>query len=259
MNGETVSEEFLVEAVKRAPLFDLLDEDSPREMGELVDRLDMSRSTVHRATRSFVQKDVLRECEDGFELTGLGRAVCDEVLDFRARVEAATRLQPFLNTVEPTDVDVPPEQFEDATVVHPKPRQPHFAVKRIIELIEASESVRMFSSIISPFYVDVAYREMLDGTEIEVVFDHEVVEIIAEEYADKAVEAARSGQFEVFVSENVPFELFVFDDAVGMAAHDEDGIARVFVESESPKTISWAEDVYESFRERADRIDASAF
>ena len=253
-----MTDSFLVEAVKRASLFEQL-ADGPYDVPELVDDLEMSRSTVHRSVQSFLEKDLLRETDDGLELTGLGRCVGEAVADFQARADAAAELGSFLNTAEPTAVDVPLEVFADATAIHPKPRQPHFAVKRIIELIERSESVRIFSSIISPFYVDVAYREMMEGTDIEVIFDQEVIEIIATEYTEKAVEAAATGQFDVRVRESLPFELFVFDDRMGMAAHDDDGIARVFVESDAPEAVEWAEQTYDRYRESAERIDVSSF
>lgn len=258
MERETLPDKLLVDVVKRASLFELLHH-GPREAKDLVENLDMSRSTLHRTTRSFVESGLLRESDAGFELTGFGRSVADEVTQFRSRVASANKLEEFLNTVEATEVDVPTERFSDADVIHPKPRQPHFAVKRIIELIEQSESVRMFSSIISPFYVDVAYREIMDGTEIDVVFDQQVIDIIASEYADRATEAARTGMFEISVRDELPFELFVFDDRIGMAAHDDNGIARVFVEADSPEAIEWAEDVYQSYRDAADRIDLSSF
>lgn len=247
-----------VEVVKRAPLFELL-RDGPRDTPELVDGLDMSRSTVHRTTRSFAERGLLRETEAGFELTGFGRTVADTVAAFRNQISAANELCTFLNTVEPADVEFPLDSLADATVIRPKPHQPHFAVKRIIELIETSDTLRMISSVISPFYVDVAHREMMDGTEIEVVFDQQVVEIVASEYADEATEAAATGRFEVYVRDGVPFEMFVLDDRVGMAAHDGDGIARVFVESEMPAAVEWAEVTYKRYRENASRIDVDRF
>jgi predicted transcriptional regulator len=252
-----VSEELLVEVVDRASLFALLRE-GPHETTEVTEQLDVSRSTVHRATESLSEQGLLRNGDGGLELTGLGRVVAERLADFRAEMAGATRLQPFLNTAEPTDVDVPVSKFDDATVVHPKPRQPHFAVKRLIELVEAADSVRLFTSVISPFYVNVFYREMLDGTEVEAVFDPEVLDIVSAEYADRAGEAAETGRFDILVREGVPFELFVFDDRIGIAAHDEDGIARVFVEAEARQAVEWATDLYESFREQADRFDTSA-
>lgn len=258
MDQETLPDDLLVDIVKRASLFEQLC-DGPRKAKDLVENLDVSRSTLHRTTHSFVENGLLRESDEGFELTGFGHAVADEVTRFRGRVRSANKLETFLNTVEATDVDVPTERFSDADVIHPKPRQPHFAVKRIMELIEQSKSVRMFSSIISPFYVDVAHREMMNDTKIDVVFDHHIVEIIVSEYAERATEAARTGMFEIRVHDDVPFELFIFDDCVGMAAHDDNGIARVFVETDSPEAIAWAADVYESYRDAAECIDLDAF
>ncbi|WP_158059335.1 helix-turn-helix transcriptional regulator [Halorussus halophilus] len=251
-------DDLLVDAVKRAELFDTLKQ-GRHETPELVDSLNMSRSTVHRTTRSFSEKGLLEETDDGYELTEFGHSVADAVEAFRTEVSTAYDLETFLNIAEPTAVDVPLPAFEDATVTHPKPRQPHFAVKRIIELIESSESVRLFSSIISPFYVDVAHREMLNGTEIEVIFEYDVVDIIASEYTAKATEAAETGLFEVRVRDDLPFELFIFDDRIGMAAHDEQGIARVFVESECPKAVTWAEDVYEQFKSDADEVSMAQY
>lgn len=258
MERENLTDNLLVDIVKRASLFELLS-DGPREANELVENLDMSRSTVHRTTHSFVENGLVRESDAGFELTGFGDAVADEVTDFRTRVASANKLEEFLNTIEPTDVDVPIERFADADVTHPKPRQPHFAVKRIIELIEESESLQIFSSVISPFYIDVAYREIMAGTEIDVIFDQQIVEIIASEYAERATEAARTGKFEIRVRDDVPFELFVFDGCIGMAAHDDNGIARVFVETDSPEAVEWAEGVYESYRDAAERINLDSF
>lgn len=254
MDGEDAPDELLVKLVKRAALLAQL-RSGPREVTELVERLDASRSTVHRAVQSLVEAGAVRSVDGTCELTGFGRVVADEVAGFRSKVTGASRLKPFLNTADPDEVSVPVAEFADATVSHPRPRQPHFAVKRIIELIEDADSVEVCSSVVSPFYVNVAYREMLDGTEIEVVFEPEVVDIVATEYAEKARQVTESGNFDLLVRGNVPFELFVFDDSVGLAAHDDSGIARVFVEAEAPGAVEWAESLYDSFRSDAERVD----
>lgn len=244
--------EFAAELAKRAPVFEAL-RDGPRTAAELEEALAMSRSTIHRVTQSFCEHGVLDKSGREFELTGLGSEVARELSAYRERVEAARRLEPFLNTVEPS-MEVPVEHFEDATVTRPRARQPHFGVKRILELIEASDSIRTFTTIISPVYVEAAHREMLDGTRIEVVFDEELVGIITDEYHEETVEALDTGLFDVLVYDGVPFELFLFDDTMGMAAHDDAGIPRAFVETDDPDAVSWAERVYERYRERADSI-----
>ncbi len=242
---------FAVEVVKRAPVFDAL-LDGPKTAMELEEALSMSRSTIHRATQTFCDQGLLEKTERTFELTGLGEETANQLAAFQSGVRVACRLEPFLNTVPLDEVDVPVEHFEGATVTCPSARQTHFGVKRIIELIEESESLRMFTSIISPVYVDVAHREMLNGTDIEVIFDEELVDIIAEEYHEEAMEAFDSGRFDVLVYDGVPFELFLFDTKLGMAAHDDSGIPRVFVETDDPDAFAWAERLFARYRDLAD-------
>lgn len=253
-SADGMSDELLHDVVKRASVFDALS-DGPLSAADLADRVDMSRSTVHRTTQSFVDAGLLEKRDSEFTLSGLGHALASELDTFRMRVDADARLEPFFNTVGPTDVDLPVECFADARVTVPKARRPHFAVERIIDLIEESDSMRMFSSVISPVYVDAALRAMASGTDIEVVFDGEVLDIIVAEFQDQAMEGFETGRFTVHVHDDVPFELFLFDDAIGMAAHDDHGIARVFVETDCDEAYDWANDLFERYRVEADSVE----
>ncbi|WP_255170834.1 helix-turn-helix transcriptional regulator [Natrononativus amylolyticus] len=231
-----------MESVRRAALLAEL-RSAPADAGDLEDSLDISRSTVHRATNTLLELNLLQQSNGKYELTGVGEFVADETQAYRNRVGSALSLEPFLNLVDVDDVPV--QHFSEADVILPQPRQPHFSVRRIIELIQSSDTLGILSTVISPFYVDVAHREMLDGMEIEAVFDEEIIDIVLEEYEREALEAFETGRFHVHVHPDVPFELFLFDDRIGMAAHDENGIARVFVETDDPNAIDWASSLYE--------------
>lgn len=248
------SADFVNVAMQRGELLELLAAES-RNAQALAEQLDASRSTVHRVTETLEEFGLVEKPDESFAVTGLGAVVAEEVAELRTNLEIADRLEPFLNTVDTDRVDVPLECFAEARVTAPQQRQAHVGVKRIIELIEGTDSLRMFSSIISPLYVDVARREILEGTEIEVVFDREVVEIIASRHVDEARDALETGRFHVLAGEGVPFELFLFDDRMGMAAHDGSGIARAFVESSSPEAREWAESLYREYADAADTID----
>lgn len=234
--------EFLMEAVRRAPMLAELRWGSATA-SELVDAVDLSRSTVHRATNSLEELDLIEKTDGAFELTSLGKIVAEETQQFGSRMSAAAALEPFLNAID-TD-DVPIEHFVGAKITRPEPRQPHASIQRIIDLIEASERLRMLSTVISPIYVDVGYREMMSGMQIEAVFETQAVEIMVSEYEQKARETIGTGNFEVYMKDELPFELFLFEDKVGMAAHDENGIAQLVAETDSQAAMSWAEELYE--------------
>ena len=242
------------EAVERVALLDRL-RDGAHTAAELDASLDVSRATVHRATASLVERGLLTEDEDGYALTGFGVAVAEEVRAFRANVAVAERLAPFLDVVDPeTAAEIPLERFADARVVESEPRRAHVDVERIRGLLADSESFRLFSRVASPIYVDAAYRAAMDGKRVDAVFDPEAVEILFDGYADRLREAAAVGDLSVRVYDGCPFELFVFDRAVGMTAHDDRGVQNAFVETDDPAACEWAERLFDRYADRAELV-----
>lgn len=240
--AESAKQEFLLETVRRGPLLELLLR-GPASAAELSESIEMSRSTVHRATNTLEESDLIRQSDGEYELTSVGQIIAETTRNFGEQVWTAVALEPFLNII---DVDwIPIEYFVDARITRPSPRQPHTSIQRIVELVEQSDTLRMLSTVLSPIYVNVGYREMMDGMEIEAVFDEEAIEIMVSRYMDEAIETIQTGNFDVYSHAGLPFELFVLDDKVGMAAHDENGIARLLVECDDPAAIRWAQEVYE--------------
>lgn len=244
VNGK---QDFLLEVARRGPVLQAL-RSGGVSGSELAASVDMSRSTIHRATNSLEEHNLIAKSNGKYELTRLGRIIAEKVNAFGAEIWTALSLEPFLNTI---DMDgVPTEHFTEARITRPTPRQPHTSIQRIIELIEESGSLRMLSTVLSPLYVDVGYREMRDGMEIEAVFDQAVIDIMVTQYTEEAHETIEMGNFTVYAHPGLPFELFILDEKMGMAAHDENGVARVLVECDSTAAIDWAEDVYEEHRSK---------
>lgn len=247
------TQEFLLEAVRRAPLLLSL-RSEPADPGNLLRSVDTSRSTLHRAIKSLQKLDVVEESNGKYELTTLGEVLAKEVETFGARACTASSLDQFLNSIELNGSGFPVEHFVDADVTQRESRQPHTTIHRIIKLIETSESLRMFSTVISPVHVDVGYREMMNGMKIEAIFDHEVVDIMLSEFPEKAQETIAIGNFDVYAHDGLPFELFLFDDKVGMAAHNKNGNAEVLVECDDPSAIEWAENLYSKHLSKAEPL-----
>lgn len=255
LSGE--SREFLLEVVRRGPLLEGL-RGTSASAGRLVETVDMSRSTVHRALDALEEHEVVQESGGEYELTQLGEVLAGELRRFGRRARTARSLSPFLNAVRTNGTDVPVEHLDDATVIRRKPRQPHVTIHRIFELFERSDHVRMFSSVISPIYVDMAYPKLMDGMQIQAVFEREVVDLMLSEYPQQAHDTIATGNFDVYAHPgDLPFELFVFDDRIGMAAHNREGIAEVLIESDDPAARTWAEDRFETHRARADSLTMS--
>jgi predicted transcriptional regulator len=234
---------FLLEVVRRRPLLRALQSGSATT-GDVLDAVEMSRSTVHRALNSLTDHGLVEESGGEYRLTSVGKIVARESETFGSRTATARSLDQFLNSINGQAESVPVEHFTDATVVRPTARQPHATIHRIIEFIEEAERLRMFSTVISPVYVDVGYREMNDGMQIDAIFDAEVIDIMLGQYPEKAYETISTGNFDVYAHDGLPFELFIAEDKVGMAAHNDDGNAEILVECRDPAAVGWAERLY---------------
>ena len=248
--------EFLLEAVRRAPLLEYLRCGSANA-GDILEGVDMSRSTVHRALDSLTDLEVVQESNGEYELTQMGRIIVEEMDRFGTRLWTASSLTQFLNAIDMSGTEIPIEYLSGATVVRREPRQPHATIHRIMELFEQAEELRMFSTVISPIYVDIGYKQMMNGMAIEAIFEREVVDLMLSEYPEKAYETMAVGNFDVYAHEEIPFELFIFEDRIGMAAHNQQGNAEILIEADDPAALSWAEDLYERHLSEATSMSVS--
>lgn len=252
---EDSSKEFLLEAIRRQPILEALDAE-PLTPSGMTDKTHLSRSTIHRAVDSLESYNLISQANGQYHLTNLGNIILEETSRFSSVAWSAASLEPFLNEIG--GYDIPIEYFTEATITQRKPREPHVTIQRLIELIDASDHMLMLSTVLSSIHVRVGYRNMMEGMKIEAVFDEEAINIMLSKYQDEARETVSTGNFELYVHNQLPFELFVFDDKMGMAAHDDTGNAEILVECDSPKAIEWAENLYYEYRSAAEPLLLSA-
>lgn len=252
MPASQVDQEVLTEPLKRVDAFDRLLE-GPASRGELQEELDVSRATLHRVATFLQEEEFAVETDAGLELTAVGREVAAAATGYAERVGAARRLSPLLNEVDldalPVPLDV--ELLADARVVLPKPGQPGRPAQRVVDAVEETERIRGFAPVVLPIYVEAFHREILDGMETELVVAPDVIDGLDETYTDKFREAIETERLDVFVHEDVPLGLYVTAEMVGIVGYDEDDVVRIVVESDDEALRSWAEEVFERYREDA--------
>lgn len=229
----------LVPLVKRASMLEAL-LDGPQTTRELERELPTSRSTIHRATSAFVERGLLTDTDDGVALTAMGRVLAREVVGFRDRADTARRLEPLFDEGT-SDVELPLGDLSNARVVEPSTRRPHVVVETILDRIRSADSVRLLSDVVSPLYLDALAERVKAGATVDAIFPRAVVEIIFSEYGALSRELAREGSLTVRIHEGCPLDLFVFDDVMGIASHQQDEGLSAFVECEDDDAVEWAE------------------
>jgi predicted transcriptional regulator len=260
MNDDGTDEEFLVEPIERASVLTALTE-GPVRRRELESDLSVSKTTLHRIVTGFREHGLVEETDGELSLTSLGRIAADEVSDYVERMGTARQIEPFLNNVslDATEYDIDVVLFRDATVTLPKPGQPQRPVRRVMDLVEAAEDLRGFGPVLLPIYVEVFHREIRAGMETELLLAPNVFEGLTAEYPEKFSESAETGLLEVSLHDDLPFGLVLGDDKIALLGYDDEGVLRILIEDDSEELVAWGEDVYETYRRRAESVPVEEF
>ncbi|MFC7215331.1 helix-turn-helix transcriptional regulator [Saliphagus sp. GCM10025334] len=256
-SAEANTEDVLVELIRRHDVFDVL-ADEPLEKPELTAALEVSPATAHRILASFREKDWIQRTPHGYTLTPFGEALGRAAATYWSTVSETHRRAPLydvITTAAPSD-SVDFAWFDDATVTTVESHDPYRPLNRFIDLLEDTSSIRgIDTTSVSPTYVEDVYDRIADGLPVELVYDQAVVERLATEYTDLATDAFERDNFTLWVREEVPFGLALFDDRVGIGGYDDEtGLLEVFVDTDNEDAYEWGEQLFERYREDADRL-----
>jgi len=247
--GERLSTDDLVEVVRHGPVLEALFLDGPLDHRDIEDRLDVSRATSHRFTRWLDEEGYLRRAADGYVLSGPGQVVAEEVLRLEYNVAAAHRLAPLLEHICEEHQEFVVEPFAEATVTVADPGDPFRPMRRILDLLDDSETLRGFNATaMVPPGVPEFYDRLFDAN-AELVCLPSAIESLAAAYPDRIDALRESGRLTLYARDALPYGLLVLDDCVGIGGYDEDtGTLRVFVDSDDRTAREWAERAFEAYR-----------
>lgn len=255
MAGE-FDQEVLTTAIQRKPALEALAQE-PHHREELQEELSLSKTTCHRIVRTFDERGLLRRTDQGYSLTALGELVYERVDEFDESVRRAYRLQPLLETFDDTDIKFEVEPFLNATVTTPEPGDPYPFIDRTLELFRESRTIRVVdcNPLVPPVYVE----QMLDialetGMHGEFVVTKEIALGNMEQFSERQKQVAdsddTSGRY--LVHDDIPFGLALYDDHLDLRIYDEKtGTPTLYVDTDDPDAIAWAESVYRQFRAEA--------
>lgn len=251
MNTTAAEREALLDVLQRAPVLAALSE-GPLDRNDLEARLDVSRATSHRITRSLEDRGLISRVDGDFRLTALGEAARAAVDRFETEVAVALRLAPVIEAASDT-APLPLAAFADAMETRADRGDPHAPVVRFVDLVRETETLRGFDTwSIAPTYLEEVQGRIVSGMRTELIDPLDVVEDVMESYPEKCVEVCVSGNLDIWLHGSLPFGLAIFDDRVGVAVSDPGtGALRSFVDTDDPAAREWAEAVFEAFRDEA--------
>ena len=218
---------------------------SPTRTSDLLDELDLSRSTLERAVEELAALGFLESGGHGHVRTLAGDLAVAELDRYEGRLATLADADDLLAAL-PHDADVPPAVLDEARVVRAEPHSPQLPVRPLCDLLDAAESVRAFAPGVVSTQVDCYRRNVVDGdTTAELVLTEPVVDRLVTDFSDELTASLRTGRLRIRRAETsvLPFSLVVAErpegPAMGLLVYADRGVDG-FVGSDDPAAVAWA-------------------
>lgn len=244
--------EFLARSQNRIAVLDSLRQEGATR-ATLQDRLDLDRVTLGRILTAFEDREWVETDGDEYVTTFLGVLVADRFDAFRSFMATARDLRALVGAVPLDSLGFPVDRLADATVTTAGEGDPYAPVRRFMECVRDSESLSGYdTTTIAPIYVEEIREEILGGMTTEIVYLPPVIDQIVSDYREAVGGAVESGHLTLWVADDLPCGLAIFDDRVAVGAYDDEtGMLAVLVETGDPDVREWALESFESVREDA--------
>lgn len=253
--------EFVARSPSRVRILERLDAEGAASRETLSAEVDVVRTTLSRSLSALVDRGLIRERGQRYEITAAGSLVADGVAAALERTEAAIRLRPVLERLDGEWLAVDPERLTDATVVEATTANPYAPVHRHAATLADADRVRAILPATGVEPLETSREAIADGAVFELLLAESVAESVR---ADRALADAFAAILEepsasvAVVDEAVPFYLGVVDGTVQLGVHDDGGLPTALLESTDDRIREWAIGRFETLRRTATPFELDA-
>lgn len=235
---------------RREPLLSLL-QTGPRSKSELVESLDVSRSTVDRCIRQLESAELAERVDGGFRLTLAGRLLLSEYERYRERARGVLEALDLLSVL-PSDTDVDATALQGAEVTMADRTAPYRPAESYLSVVNDADRVDHITTALGPQYVEGVRTAIVDeGVEFQLAASESVAQRLVTEYADVLSTLFDTGRLTMREIDSHPgYSLGIVDVDDASTAHylvyADDGI-RGRIETGHPEAVDAARDLFERY------------
>ncbi|WP_284007489.1 helix-turn-helix transcriptional regulator [Haloarcula pelagica] len=231
--------------------------ESPARPCELCDRIDATRTTIQRILAGYSDRQWVRKVDGDYRLTLTGRRVYERYESLLAETERAKQFGPLAEHLGPIGDELPDVVLDTGTITVGSEQTPLAPVNRLTEWFAAAEGdVKTVSPIVAAIFNNTATTLLEQGTRIESIIDHSVLERSEREFDDALARGVDDESIEFYVYEtSLDFGLVVDDRGCCLGAYDDSNNLRVTLVVEDPAAREWALDRFHRYREDATPLE----
>jgi predicted transcriptional regulator len=225
---------------------------------EIGRRLGHPKSTTHRKVRWLEDMDLAHRSGSGYELTDLGRFVTEKLEDCHSKVERAVEYEEFLGVVSDTELGL--GDIRDAEVTRVCEENPFEPMTRLAELVDGTQEAYVLAKSMAPRGFAAGRESIRRGdTELEIVVDSDIPEYIdvGEWFGDGIENALETGRLNVWIHDDIEYNLAVLDGKLCLGSEDESGVPDAILEVTDERAVEWAHEQVERHKEDSERLAVS--
>lgn len=233
--------------------------ESPAEKPELIDDLDVSRSTVDRAIKELRTEGLVERREGGFDLTHYGDISLRCYEQFVRGVRTVRRSRESLKHLPPS-IEIHPAFFRDGTIVSAREEDEREPAAFLRGLLEDAEE--LWTVTASPHFelISLAHRQVVEeGMRFNLIHSIDTVERLKLHYPDVLESALRSGNLDLYSSDAVPpfglMKAATDEETVVLVLYGGQGEAETVVVTETCAASNRFDEVFRARRRESSPIE----
>ncbi len=245
--------EFLARSANRVDVLRLV-ADRPHTRVELAEATDASQPTLGRILHDFEGRRWIAHESAGYSATATGRLVAEGLTELSRCLETEHKLRELLEWLPVEQLDFDLRRLQTARVTVPTQTRPGAPVGRVIECIEAADSVTVLSHAFNDRTLEAVADWVDAGGTFEGVFSVTAITSVTDDdaLAHQLNQLAESQRASLSLYDGpVPLAVTLTEDVVSLLVRDEAGRLQAALDTDDPVVREWAETVYSEFHQKS--------
>lgn len=262
MNSPLDDIAFLALSENRITILGILTDEELHSRDELMEATDVSRPTLTRILDDLESRTWITQRGQNCRITSLGAWVHEEFIELMETMTTARKLRDVVQWLPPGTLPFDVRCLAEATLTFPSQSDPLAPMKRASALARTAKRSRLVTHSFPTPCLNAHWQAITTGTgQFDVVVTPSVVETMTEpEHVSQFVDILTADQAAVFVyDDTIPDVVGINDSVVYFGVDDDKGAPLALIETDDETVLRWAEEAFESYRERSSRLTPDRF
>ncbi|MDY7083289.1 MAG: hypothetical protein SXQ77_13010, partial [Halobacteria archaeon] len=239
---------------RREDFIELIQDNTSVTREEIINQSELSKPAVYNKLKQLEEHKIIRETRESgqksYEFTTFGKVALER---YRMLERVCDFSQPLSNPA--VEEEIPQKLISKSEFYPSEPYAPHEPIEEVEQFLKENDTIKSLATTVLPTYVEMYYENIMNGTEIELVFQKDVMTHLKENYPEQLDEALGSGNLTVWVTdETIPFGLVASPNGMRLVKYVSGNLIGV-ISCDGDDAAEWAENLFNEFKEEEEQSE----